>query len=30
MDSRHNAGTNSWNEAAVSVVWPGAHHESIG
>ena len=30
MDSRHNAGTNAGNEAAVHVVRPGAHHQSIG
>ena len=27
MDSRHNVGTNSGNEAAVPVVRPGAHHQ---
>ena len=30
MDSRHNAGTSAGNEAAVPVVRPGAHHQSIG
>ena len=30
MDSRQNFGTNSGNEAAVPVVRPGAHHQSIG
>ena len=29
MDSRHKAGTNTGNEAAVPVVRPGAHHQSI-
>ena len=26
MDSRHNVGTNPWNEAAVPVVGSGTHH----
>ena len=30
MDSRHNVGTNPWNEAAVPVVRSGTHHQSIG
>ena len=30
MDSRHNVGTNPWNEAAVPMVWSGTHHQSIG
>ena len=30
MDSRHNVGTNPWNEAAVPVVRSGTHHRSIG
>ena len=30
MDSRHNAGTNAGNEAAVPVVRHGTHHQSVG
>ena len=30
MDSRHNVGTNPWNETAVPVVRSGTHHQSIG
>ena len=30
MDSRHNVGTNPWNEAAVPVIRSGTHHQSIG
>ena len=30
MDPRHNAGTNTGNEAAVPVVRPGPHHQGVG
>ena len=30
MDSRHNVGTNPWNEVAVPVVPSSTHHQSIG
>ena len=30
MDSRHNVGTNPWNDAAVPVVWSGTHQQRQG
>ena len=30
MDSRHNVGTNSWNEVAVPVVQSRTYHQSTG
>ena len=30
MESRHNIGTNPWNEVAVPMVWSSTYHQSAG